>query len=332
MPLLNQLPCETQIDYSTVVVNGRILPFRIELDLNLSNLAPGPGEFQRFCYRITGIGQDLPVFANLGHLVFGICQDITTVQIRHVQVFIDGEQQDITGKVELKTPSKPDPPTGCPGLKFDFGLNKIQGAPNSQMLICFELTMPYPVDDIQVCLFGGGKAARELTICGPACAGPPAPELSLTKQCEVPPDTHFNVGDQATITLTVVNSGGAAATGVKVVDRINVPGNVQISSLTTNPVAATISPPTGPYSSTNIDITWAGLTVPAFSSLQLTVTFTILDAPAESAVITDVDAGIGLLSSTQQYTCTIPVRRNPSPPSRGLSINDFTIFTRHFSE
>lgn len=334
----NQLPCETQIDYSIIYVNGRILPFRIELDLNLSNLAPGPGEFQRFCYRITGIGQDLPVFADLSHLVFGICQDITAVQIRNVQVFIDGEQQDITGKVELKTPSKPDLPTGCPGLKFDFGLNKIQGDPGSQMLICFELTTPYPVDDIQVCLFGGGKAARGATICGPACTGPPAPELSLTKQCEAPPDTYFNVGEQATITLTVVNSGGAAVAMPTVVDRINVPDNVQISSLTTTPVAATTSPPTGPYSGTNIDITWTGLTetLPAFSWVQLTVTFTILDAPTEGAVITDVDAGIGQLSGTPQYTCTIPVKKTPPPPppppSRGLSINDFIITTRRFPE
>ena len=156
------------------------------------------------------------------------------------------------------------------------------------------------------------------------------------KQCElllIPTLT-----SEASHSLTVVNSGGAAVAMPTVVDRINVPDNVQISSLTTTPVAATTSPPTGPYSGTNIDITWTGLTetLPAFSWVQLTVTFTILDAPTEGAVITDVDAGIGQLSGTPQYTCTIPVKKTPPPPppppSRGLSINDFIITTRRFPE
>jgi len=59
----------------------------------------------------------------------------------------------------------PDPPTGCPGLKFDFGLDKVDGVMN----ICYELTTTYPVGPNPVCLFGGGVTASGLSICGPVC-------------------------------------------------------------------------------------------------------------------------------------------------------------------
>ena len=139
--------------------------------------------------------------------------------------------------------------------------------------------------------------------------------LSLTKVCPTPtpPNTYFNVGDTATITLTVAN-GGSTATGVTVLDQIYIPADVQISSLTTVPLATSITPPTGPYSDTNILITWTGLTVPAFSSILLTVTFTILAATTQGDVITNVDAGITVLSGTSQFTCTIPVIVPPPPP------------------
>jgi uncharacterized repeat protein (TIGR01451 family) len=324
----DQLTCHTQIDYSEVEVSGRILPFLVELDLNLSKLAPGPGEKQKFCYRITGVGENKPKFANLSHSVFSICKDITADQIVNIQVFIDGEEQTVNfgkgGNVELRPPDKPDPPTGCPGLKFGFGLNKVAGAPGSTMLLCFELTTPYPVSDIDVCLSGAGKTARGLTICGPACEGPPLPHLSLTKECPTPDNTHFQVGDAVTMTLTVTNSGDTAVNGVTVVDMINVPANVAISGLTTDPAATTINPPTGPYSSTDIFISWGNLTVPAQASIMLEVTFTILAAPPEGALITNVDAGIGQFSGTDLFTCTIPVI-GPPPPERGLNMQSFGI-------
>ena len=66
----------------------------------------------------------------------------------------------------MRTANRPDPPTGCPGLKFDFPLDKAYGT----MRICFELTEAREVSAINVCLFGGAKTAEGLTICGPVCA------------------------------------------------------------------------------------------------------------------------------------------------------------------
>ena len=65
----NQFPCLMEIDYSTII-GQRVLPFVIELDSENSNLEPAPGENQRFCYNITGVGLDLPLYADLSHLVF----------------------------------------------------------------------------------------------------------------------------------------------------------------------------------------------------------------------------------------------------------------------
>jgi hypothetical protein len=78
-------------------------------------------------------------------------------------------------------------------------------------------------------------------------------------------------------------------------------------------------------------IAWTGLTVPAFSSILLTVTFIILSAPPQGDVITNVDAGITALSGTSQFTCTIPVVVLPSP-QRGLSIQDYETFTRNLKK
>ena len=161
--------------------------------------------------------------------------------------------------------------------------------------------------------------------------------LILTKACPIPtpPNTRFNVGDAATITITVANTGATASTGVTVLDLINIPADVQISNLTTVPLATSINPPTGPYSNTNILITWTGLTIPAFSSILLTVTFTILASTPVGNVITNLDAGITTLSGTSQFTCTIPVIQSPTPPpppqigrARGLSIQDYEVLVR----
>lgn len=169
---LLQLPCSEQIDYSTVV-GPRIIPFVFELDLINSILSPSPGQNQRFCYTITGVGQDSPIYANLSHFLLGICPQIPAEQIVNITVVIDGVPQTVVfgpgGNVELRTPDNPDPPTGCPGLKFNFGLNKVGGVMN----VCFELTQTYSVCPNGVCVSGGGVTAKGLSICGPCCAEPP---------------------------------------------------------------------------------------------------------------------------------------------------------------
>ena len=163
-----QLACNTQIDYSEII-GERILPFLMVLNLQASNLNPAPGENQRFCYNVTGVGEDGPQFADLSHLVLGICNQIPQNQIVNIVVIIDGVEQNINfgegGNVELRTPQNPDPPTGCSGLKFDFGLDKVEG----EMFFCFELTTPYPIGPNPVCLLGGGVTAGGLSICGPVC-------------------------------------------------------------------------------------------------------------------------------------------------------------------
>ncbi|MDD2215684.1 MAG: hypothetical protein PHR60_08500 [Eubacteriales bacterium] len=163
-----QLPCNTLIDYSEII-GDRVLPFVMELDLEDSVLNPEPGENQRFCYTITGVGFDSQLYADLSHLVIGICDEIPESQITNVTVFIDGQKQQVEfgqgGNVELRTTDSPDPPTGCPGLKFDFGLDKVDG----EMNLCYELTVPRLVGPNTVCLFGGGVTANQLSICGPVC-------------------------------------------------------------------------------------------------------------------------------------------------------------------
>lgn len=168
-----QLSCSLEVDYSTVTV-GVILPFQFELDLLASNLEPSPGENQRFCYNITGVGEDNSSFADLSHFVFGICQGITEDQLENISVIIDGQEQTvITGdNVEIFNPPATDPSTGCSGLKFDFGLDKVNG----QMTVCFELNVVYPIGDTEICVFGADETKRGLSICGPICNGEPVDE------------------------------------------------------------------------------------------------------------------------------------------------------------
>lgn len=162
------LPCNLQIDYS-LVPGDRILPFQITLNLADSVLNPTPGQNQTFCYDILGVGSDTSAFADLSHLVLDICDQIPAAQIQNITVVIDGVPQTVVfgdgGNVELRTPNNPDPPTGCPGLKFDFPLDKVSG----DMQLCFELTVTRPVGGMNVCLFGGGVTKQGLTICGPVC-------------------------------------------------------------------------------------------------------------------------------------------------------------------
>lgn len=159
-----QLFCNLEINYAEVP--GSALPFRVALDLSNSNLTPGPGENQKFCYILTGVGSDDPDLIDLSHWVLGICEDITAAQIVQdtITVVIDEEPQTVIfgDNVVLVTP---DPTTGCSGLKFEFPLNKVGGVMN----VCFELNTPYPVGPTQVCLKGGQEAETGLSICGPVC-------------------------------------------------------------------------------------------------------------------------------------------------------------------
>lgn len=160
--------CNLEVDYSTFP-GERILPFQISLNLTDSVLAPSAGENQRFCYDVVAVGKDNSMYADLSHLVLGICDTIPTEEIVNITVTINDVAQEVVfgegGNVELRSADKPDPPTGCPGLKFNFPLDKVYGT----MHLCFELTAPREVAPINVCLFGGRVTAEGLTICGPGC-------------------------------------------------------------------------------------------------------------------------------------------------------------------
>ncbi len=190
-----QQACATEIDYSTII-GDRVLPFLIELDLEDSDLTPAPGDNQRFCYNITEVGLELPLYADLSHLVFGICPDIPAEDILNIRVIRDGVEEEIDfgsgGNVELRPPDDPDPPTGCPGLKFDFGLDKVDGV----MSICFELASVYAIGPNVVCLFGGGVTANQLSICGPVC--------SAVQTCETTAYQAFSVCVPVTVTPFVL--------------------------------------------------------------------------------------------------------------------------------
>lgn len=187
----------------------------VELDTSLSVLFPAPGQNQRFCYRLTGVGQDNPTFVDLSHWVLGMCPNIRLDQITNVTVTIGGvEQTVIIGEnVELFVPPNTDPPTGCSGLKFDFELNKVLDGEDSVGLFCFELTSPFPVGVVNVCLNGGTETASGLFICGPACSGSEecvATASQLVNVCV--PITVTPWADTGTVTTTccgepVVNSG-----------------------------------------------------------------------------------------------------------------------------
>lgn len=146
-----------------------MLPFVFELDLTASNLDPGPGQNQRFCYKVTGVDNGRCHSADLSHFVLGICDRISENQVTNISVTINGMDQTVDygwkGNVELLLPQNPDRHTGCIGLRFKFGVNKSGG----QMQFCFELTEPYPIGPNPVCLYGGGVAAEGLSICGPVC-------------------------------------------------------------------------------------------------------------------------------------------------------------------
>lgn len=163
--------CSETVDYSKVP-GERILPFLFVLNEADSVLHPEEGDYQKFCYDVTGVGQNTSEYADLSHFLLGICKEITEEDIIAVTVVIDGVPQEVDwGKnVEIKTEDKPDPPTGCTGIKFDFPLNKVNGV----MQVCITLTQPYAIGPVNVCAFGGNTTATGLSICGPVCGNIPS--------------------------------------------------------------------------------------------------------------------------------------------------------------
>lgn len=160
--------CNYQVDYS-VIPGDRILPFIFSLNMNDSILYPSEGEYQKFCYDIIAVGQDTSQYADLSHFLLGICDTITQNDIVEITVSINGKPQTVVwgDNVEIKTEEKPDNPTKCSGLKFDFPLDKQMGV----MQVCLSLRMPYRIGPVNVCLYGGRATATGLAICGPACNG-----------------------------------------------------------------------------------------------------------------------------------------------------------------
>lgn len=162
--------CDNFIDYSNIIIDERILPFQFELDPDLSVLNPPAGENQRFCYRVTGVGEDNSTYVDLSHWVLSLCPTITRDQIVNISVTIGGVPQEVNDEnVELFIPPASDPTTGCPGLKFDFEIAKVLGAEGSTGLFCFELTTPFSVGPANVCVKGGQIDSSAWAICGPVC-------------------------------------------------------------------------------------------------------------------------------------------------------------------
>ncbi|WP_193726008.1 hypothetical protein [Anaerosacchariphilus polymeriproducens] len=209
--MVTRQECSNTVDYSTVI-GDVILPFRFTLNLEDSILFPEAGELQKFCYDIVGVGEDTSEFGDLSHFLFGICENITLDTIASVTVVIDGIPQEVIlgENVEIKTPANPDNPTGCLGLKFDFGLNKAGGT----MQVCYELNQTYEVGPVNVCLFGANTTATGLAICGPVCSlGPGCDSVfyQIETVCVPVKITPFADPGEATATCcgepTIVNGG-----------------------------------------------------------------------------------------------------------------------------
>lgn len=160
--------CSNSVDFSQVQ-GQRILPFKFTLNLEDSVLYPEAGEKQKFCYDVEGVGQDTSAYADLSHFLFGICENITQEDIQAITVVVDGVSQNVIWgeNVEIKTKEKPDNPTGCVGLKFDFPLDKVDGV----MQVCITFNRIYSIGPMNICIFGGNTTATGLSICGPACGG-----------------------------------------------------------------------------------------------------------------------------------------------------------------
>lgn len=132
---------------------------------------------------------------------------------------------------------------------------------------------------------------------------PPIP--TLTKRCPKHDTVIYSVGDTININLEVTNPGSVPITDVSVLDLLNIPPGVTIGAVATDPPAI-ITPLQPTYTNEDILFTWNSLTIPP-GVTSLAINFTILAAPVDISFITNVDAGIGDLSGTDQFTCIIAV-------------------------
>lgn len=163
--------CDKKIDYSKIHIgdNARIIPYKFKLDLSRSRLNPRPGQNQRFCYSVTGVGFNNSSYQTLLYWILQINPNIKLSQIKNVKVFIGGKRQPVKigTNVNLIVPPDRDPNTGLAGLQFIFTISKVCNAPNSKGLFCFELTTPYGVDEVLVGVASTQLASSALAICGP---------------------------------------------------------------------------------------------------------------------------------------------------------------------
>lgn len=209
--------CVNTIDYANVP-GDRILPFLFALDPD-SILYPTPDQFQRFVYTITGHGENTSEYVDLSHFLLVVCPDITEEMLRNVTVTINGVPQDVDigGNVEVLPPDHPDNTTGCPGLKFNFGLGKVSGV----MVVSFELSVTHPIGPVVVCIKGGQISHSNLAICGPGCGEVettcPAIGYQRASVCVPVTITPFaSVGDATTYCCSgpVIRNGAGTCAGV----------------------------------------------------------------------------------------------------------------------
>lgn len=163
MAIILQQDCENLADYTDTSI-----PVTVEYDEANSIPIPGPGELQRFCYIVTQVEEPTA----LSHWLLGICPELTIDDFGEITVTINGEPQtvitdpdDPNVNVEIFTEDNPDPSSGCPGLKFNFGLEEAEDV----MTVCFELLETHQIGPNNVCLFGGGETETGLSVCGPIC-------------------------------------------------------------------------------------------------------------------------------------------------------------------
>ena len=127
--------CDIAINYSEII-GERVLPFMISLDLARSVIMPAPGQNQRFCYNVTGVGSKMNAEADLDYLIFGISGDIPESLFANISVEVDGEPKQIfRGKRKRLSHNGGSfrPANRVLGLKFTFPLSKAGGV----MRLCY---------------------------------------------------------------------------------------------------------------------------------------------------------------------------------------------------
>lgn len=162
-----------------------------------------------------GVGEDNSKYADLSHFLLGICSTITREMILEVFVTEAGVEIPVEWgeNVEIKTAEKPDNPTGCVGLKFDFSVGKVDG----ELQVGIVLAQAYPVGPINICVFGGNTTATGLMICGPACGSlNPCESIFYQKETVCVPVNVTPFANPGTATATccgtpVVESGGSCS-------------------------------------------------------------------------------------------------------------------------